>query len=79
MPRAKIAVLRAMAAVFVPFRSSAPSPLVKRRVVTATPRAFVEKAVNSGQTVPALSETANADFTDMLARSSRGLANVVTG
>ena len=70
--RAKIAALRAMAADFTP-----PEPRsltsAERRVVTATPRVFVEKAANFGQTVPGLSEAANADFTDM--RDGEAYAN----
>ena len=62
--QAKIAALRAIAADFTP-----PEPrsltVAERRVVSATPRAFVEKAVNFGQTVPGLSQTANADFAGM--------------
>src|SRR5436305_14799860 len=62
--RAKIAAVRAMAA---DFALPAPRSLTssERRAATATPPAFVEKPANSGQTVPRLSEAANAAFTDM--------------
>ena len=70
--RAKIAALRAMAADFaLPQPRSLTS--AERRVVTATPRVFVEKAANFGQAVPGLSEAANADFTDM--RDGEAYAN----
>jgi len=68
----KIAALRAIAADF-----TLPEPrsltAAERRVVTATPRAFVEKAANFGQTVPGLSQTTNADFADM--RDGEAYAN----
>lgn len=70
--QAKIAALRAIATDFTP-----PEPRsltsAERRVVSATPRAFVEKAANFGQTVPGLSQTANADFAGM--RDGEAYAN----
>src|SRR5256885_4187868 len=62
--RAKIAALRAMAADFdLPEpRSLTPA---ERRIVSGTPRVFVEKAANFGQIVPSIGEVANADLTDM--------------
>jgi hypothetical protein len=62
--RTKISVLRAMAADF-----TQPEPrsltAAERRLVSATPREFVEKSVNFGQTAPSISAAANADFADM--------------
>jgi hypothetical protein len=62
--RAKIATLRAMAADF-----TAPEPrnltTAEKRVINATPRVFVEKTVNFGQTVPVVTQATKADFADM--------------
>ena len=62
--RAKISILRAMAADF-----SQPTPrsltAAERRLVSSTPREFVEKSVNFGQTAPSISTASNADFVDM--------------
>jgi hypothetical protein len=62
--RAKIAVLRAMAA---DFAQAAPRSLTtaERQLVSATPRGFVEKSVNFGQVVPSISAASNADFDEM--------------
>jgi hypothetical protein len=70
--RAKIALLRAMAA---DFALPAPRSLTpaERRIVTATPRVFVEKAANFGETVPAVSEVSNANLIDM--RDGEAYAN----
>ena len=63
--RAKIAALRAIAADFAPPEPRSLTP-AERRIVTATSRAFVQKAANFGQTVPGIGEAANADFNEML-------------
>ena len=70
--RTKIAALRAIAADF-----ATPEPrsltTAERRIVTATPRAFVEKATNFGQTVPSVGEAANVDLTEV--RDGEAYAN----
>lgn len=62
--RAKIATLRAMAADF-----TAPEPrnltTEEKRVINSTPRVFIEKSVNFGQSVPVVSQATKADFADM--------------
>lgn len=63
--RAKIAVLRAMAADFaLPEPRSLTS--AERRIVTSTPRVFVEKAANFGEMVPGIGTASNADYAAML-------------
>lgn len=70
--RAKISTLRAMSAEFT---TSAPRSLTaaERRIVSATPREFVDKAVNFGQTAPNISAASNADFAEM--REAEAYAN----
>lgn len=70
--RAKIAALRAMAADFALPEPRSLTP-AERRIVTATPRVFVEKAANFGQIVPSIGEVANADLIDM--RDGEAYAN----
>jgi hypothetical protein len=61
---AKIAILRTIAA---DFASPQPRSLTaaERRIVSATPNAFVEKAANFGEIVPGIGHATNADTADM--------------
>ncbi|HKS25956.1 MAG TPA: hypothetical protein VJZ76_24410 [Thermoanaerobaculia bacterium] len=65
--------MRAMAA---DFTAAEPRNLTaaEKRVINATPRVFVEKTVNFGQTVPLVSEATNADYPDMLDGEEYGSA-----
>jgi hypothetical protein len=63
--RTKIAALRALAADFITPEPRSLTP-AERRIVTATPRTFVQKAANFGQTVQGVSDAANANFNEML-------------
>ena len=62
--RAKIAAVRVIAADFI---AQEPRSLTdaEKRVISATSRAFVEKAVNFGQAVPVMSQASKADLADM--------------